>query len=80
MTPQVTWVRGRGRGGSAQRIRATAPLGGRPGRGWESLENAAVALVQAANLMELPRLCQNREDDPARNGMPAPVERDDSTQ
>ena len=45
--------------------------------GWEALENAAVALVEAANLIELPRLCENLEDDPARNGLPAPVERDD---
>ena len=45
--------------------------------GWEALENAAVALVEAANLIELPRLCENLEDDPARNGAPAPIERDD---
>ena len=45
--------------------------------GWEALENAAVALVEAANLIEIPRPCENLEDDPARNGLPAPVERDD---
>ncbi len=45
--------------------------------GWEAVENAAVALVEAANLIELPRVCENVEDDPARNGLPAPVERDD---
>ena len=32
--------------------------------GWEALENAAVALVEAANLIELPRVCENLEDDP----------------
>ena len=45
--------------------------------GWEALENAAVALIEAANLIELPRRCENLEDDPARNGLPVPIERDD---
>lgn len=45
--------------------------------GWEQVENAAVALAEAANLITLPRLCENVEDDPARNGNPVPIERDD---
>ena len=45
--------------------------------GWEALENAAVALVEAANLIELPRNCELNEDEAGRIGAPAPVERDD---
>lgn len=45
--------------------------------GWEALENAAVALVEAANLIEIPRNCEDVEDDPARIGAPAPIDRDD---
>ena len=40
--------------------------------GWEALENAAVALVEAANLIELPRNCELDEDEPGRIGAPAP--------
>ena len=45
--------------------------------GWEALENAAVALVEAANLIELPRNCELNEDEVGRIGNPAPIERDD---
>ena len=45
--------------------------------GWEQVENAAIALVEATNLITLPRRCENIEDDPARNGEPVPIERDD---
>ena len=45
--------------------------------GWEQVENAAIALAESANLITLPRLCENVEDDPARNGVPAPIERED---
>ena len=45
--------------------------------GWEALENAAVALVEAANLIELPRNCELNEDEAGRIGAPAPGERDD---
>ncbi len=45
--------------------------------GWEAVENAAIALAEAANLITLPRNCENLEDDPARNGLPVPIERDD---
>ena len=45
--------------------------------GWEALENAAVALVEAANLIEMPRNCELDEDESGRIGAPAPVERDD---
>ena len=45
--------------------------------GWEQVENAAIALAESANLITLPRLCENVEDDPARNGEPVPIEQDD---
>ena len=45
--------------------------------GWEQGENAAIALAESANLITLPRLCENVDDDPARNGEPVPIERDD---
>lgn len=45
--------------------------------GWEALENAAVALVEAANLIEIPRDCELDESQAGRIGAPAPVERDD---
>ena len=45
--------------------------------GWEALENAAVALVEAANLIELPRNCELNEDEAGRIGAPVPIERDD---
>ena len=45
--------------------------------GWEQVENAAIALAEAANLITLPRRCENIEDDPARNGEPVPIEQDD---
>jgi hypothetical protein len=45
--------------------------------GWEAVENAAIALAEAANLITLPRNCENVEDDPARNGLPVPIESDD---
>ena len=45
--------------------------------GWEAVENAAIALSEASNLITLPRRCENVEDDPARNGEPVPIGRDD---
>lgn len=48
----------------AQPSRAVNPLGGTFGR-WEAVENAALAIVESAALLELPHLCSN--------GTPAPV-------
>ena len=45
--------------------------------GWEQVENAAIALAEAANLITLPRLCENVDDDPARNGEPVPIDSED---
>jgi hypothetical protein len=48
----------------AQGSRAVNPLAGVFG-GWQAIENAALALVESATLLEMPRACSN--------GKPAPV-------